>query len=87
MAAVGSEETLVNQANHTRQPSQPLYQSTVKTPSHRQEVKTRKLIDTQKFATIQRGQAKGSEESGLAGNKRNQEEEENRNIPREYCKY
>ena len=75
MAAEGSEEAIVNQANHSTN------ETNNQQPSHRQEVKTRKIIDTH-LANNHRGQDKGSEESGLAGNKRSQEEEED--FPRGY---
>ena len=76
MAAEGSEEAIVNQANATHSTNETNDQQ----PSHRQDVKARKIIDTH-LTTNRQGQDKGSEGSGLAGNKRSQEEED---FPRGY---
>ena len=80
VAAVGSEEAIINQANANHSTNETNDQQ----PSHRQDVKARKIIDTH-LTTNRQGQDKGSEGSGLAGNKRSQEEEED--FPRGYQKY
>ena len=69
MAAVGSEDTLIT-------PRQPLYQPTSPKPSLVKKPEARQTHRYSTFATFHGGQAKGSEGSGLTGNKRNQEEEE-----------